>query len=382
MCELNFVTEAEKKVPVKETADVCVAGGGIAGISAALAAARQGAEVLLIESGCTLGGLATLGLITVYEPLCDGFGNQVIFGIAEELLRLSIKHGYEERYPDAWLDGNDPEKRKKQRFQVRFNAQFFAMDLERILLENGVKILYRTKVYDTVVKEGKITEVLIDNKAGRSAVRASAFVDATGDADLCWFSGEDTALYEKNTQTAWYYYYYDGGYRCAATKGKTCDRFYNGLDDETDMIMKTHELIYEDVLSKKEADPCVMPVTLPNLPLILMTRRLKGISEPNLEEAEKGYEDAIGRMGNWRAPKGVYDIPYTSLYGAKIKNLITAGRCVSHKTDMWDISRVIPVCALTGEAAGVAASMVASGIPDMAGVPLAKLRKAIGYRDR
>ena len=78
------------ETPILETHSVIVAGGGIAGIAAALAAAREGADVLLIEREFLLGGLATLGLVTIYLPLCDGRGHQVSFGIAEELFRLSI----------------------------------------------------------------------------------------------------------------------------------------------------------------------------------------------------------------------------------------------------------------------------------------------------
>lgn len=382
MVNVEYAIERERKLPVTEQYDVLVAGGGVAGAAAALAAARQGASVLLVDSNCALGGLATLGLITVYEPLCDGHGNQVMFGIAEEFLRMSIQHGFESRYPDAWLDGNDSEKRKKQRFSVQYNAQFFALDLERLLVRSGVKILYRSKVYDTVVKDGVITHALIDNKAGRSAIAAKAFVDATGDADLCWFSGENTTLYEKNKLTAWYYFYYDGGYRYFPQNPPNQTVFYNGLTDETDMILKSHDLIYTDVLRKKEKDRCVMPVTIPTLPLFRMTRRLAGVSEPDLAQAEAGYADAIGRMGDWHCPAGVYDIPYSSLYGKNIQNLITAGRCVSHKDDMWDLSRVIPVCALTGEAAGVAAAMAAAAGISMSQVCLKELRNKIGYRDR
>lgn len=382
MKEIGYVTEQERKIPVTGQYDVLVAGGGVAGVAAALAAARQGASVLLVEANCVLGGLATLGLITVYEPLCDGFGNQVIFGIAEELLRLSIQHGYESRYPDAWLDGNDLEKRKKQRFAVQYNAQFFALDMERLLLKNGVTIRYHSKIYDTIVKNGVLTHVLIDSKAGRTAIGAKAFVDATGDADLCWFAGEDTALYEKNKLTAWYYYHYDGGYRYATQRPENQTVFYDGLHDETDHLLRAHDMVYRDVLRKKAEDPCVMPVTLATLPQFLMTRRLLGVCEPSLVQAEAGFADAIGRMGNWRQPAGVYDIPYSSLYGKKIQNLITAGRCVSHQTDMWDISRVIPVCALTGEAAGVAAALAAAEGKAMGQLSLADIRRRMGYRER
>ena len=79
---------------------VAVCGGGFGGISAALAAARAGAKVVLFEKEYMLGGLGTAGLVTIYLPLCDGMGHQVSFGIAEELFRLSIIHGAEDQYPE------------------------------------------------------------------------------------------------------------------------------------------------------------------------------------------------------------------------------------------------------------------------------------------
>ena len=80
--------------------DVAVCGGGFAGISAALAAAREGKSVVLFEKEYMLGGLGTAGLVTIYLPLCDGYGHQVSFGIAEELLKLSITYGAEDKYPE------------------------------------------------------------------------------------------------------------------------------------------------------------------------------------------------------------------------------------------------------------------------------------------
>ena len=73
--------------------DVAVVGGGIAGVAAAVQAARCGKKTVLIEKTVYCGGLATAGLVYVYLPLCDGNGRQVTFGIAEELLHCSIKYG-------------------------------------------------------------------------------------------------------------------------------------------------------------------------------------------------------------------------------------------------------------------------------------------------
>lgn len=90
---MAVLLEPGREVHIAATVDVAVAGGGIAGVAAALAAARTGAQTLLLEKECALGGLATLGLIVMYLPLCDGYGHQVIGGIGEELLRKSVEGG-------------------------------------------------------------------------------------------------------------------------------------------------------------------------------------------------------------------------------------------------------------------------------------------------
>ena len=88
-----------KEIPILDSCDVLVCGGGSGGISAALAAARLGKRVILLEKQYILGGLGTAGLVTIYLPLCDGVGHQVSFGLAEELLRLSISMGAEDEIP-------------------------------------------------------------------------------------------------------------------------------------------------------------------------------------------------------------------------------------------------------------------------------------------
>ena len=115
MTHTSAFSEKSHLIPIRNHCDVLVAGGGFDGCAAALAAARNGARVILVEKQCALGGLATLGLITIYLPLCDGEGRQMIFGIGEELLRLSIRHGWEARYPKPWLDGGTRDERRKTR---------------------------------------------------------------------------------------------------------------------------------------------------------------------------------------------------------------------------------------------------------------------------
>ena len=100
------------------TCDVLVAGGGVAGTAAAIAAARMGSKVILVEKTCVIGGLATAGLVGIYLPICDGMGNQVMYGLAEELLKLSVNLFDRDKIPEQWLNGQSINERKQQRYQV------------------------------------------------------------------------------------------------------------------------------------------------------------------------------------------------------------------------------------------------------------------------
>lgn len=118
------------------------------------AAARTGARTLLLEREYMPGGLATLGLVTIYLPLCDGEGHQVSTGIAEELLRLSVVHGMEQSaLPTAWLTPQgDPAERRAGRYQVQYNPHAFAIAVEQLLLQAGVRLLYGTVAVQTLLQ--------------------------------------------------------------------------------------------------------------------------------------------------------------------------------------------------------------------------------------
>lgn len=359
--------------PVKYNCDVLVAGGGVAGIAAALAAARQGAKVLLLEKQFMLGGLATAGLVTIYLPLCDGQGHQISFGIAEELFHLSIKYGYESKYPSAWLVGGTEEEKIKNRYEVRYNAQLFAIAAEQLLLREGVTILYGTTACGVVMEKDKISAVIIENKSGRMAVKVRSVVDTTGDADICVMSGEETALFGPgNILAAWHYYETGKGYdlsmmgfaevpeeeRTEETRPLVTRRF-QGIDGQelSEMVQISHQKILDEVIRKQEENPKYMPVTIATVPQVRMTRRIVGCYTMGTADEHKEVSDSVGMFSNWKKRGPVYQLPFRALYGAKVKNLITAGRCLSADDAMWDVTRVIPVCAVSGEAAGVAAAM-------------------------
>ena len=100
-----------------------------------------------------------------------------------------------------------------------------------------------------------------------------------------------------------------------------------------------------------------MPTAIATMPQLRMTRRIVGeytLDEPQMHTR---FDDSIGMVSDWRKRGPVYEVPFSTLYSSAVKNLITAGRCTSVTDSMWDIMRVIPCCAVTGQAAGTAAAL-------------------------
>lgn len=353
--------------------DVAVCGGGIAGISAALSAARMGKKVVLFEREYMLGGLATAGLITIYLPLCDGYGHQVSFGIAEELLKLSITYGDEGGYPDNWLDGIGTKTEKDKRYLVQYNPQVFAILAEQLLIKEGVDILYGSYVVDAETEKGKIKSLTVYNKSGKEIYEAKSFVDASGDCDIAKFAGAPTENFKQGNVLAAWYYYDDKKYTLRSLgasdipdEEKTgnepkplVNRRFTGLDGKeiSEMVSLSHEAILSDWLKMKETkeDACI--ATIPTIPQIRMTRKIIGEYILSHKEEHTYFEDSIGMVSNWKRRGPVYEVPFRTLYSKEIKNLIVAGRCTSVDETLWDVMRVIPCCAVTGQAAGTAAAM-------------------------
>ena len=374
---------------VTKNCDVLVCGGGFGGISAALSAARQGKKVILTEKLFMLGGLGTAGIVTIYLPLCDGLGRQVSFGIVEELFRLSISMGAEARYPENWLDQSDPEKRteKDKRFEVQYNPHLFAILAEQLLIKEGVEILYGTYAVSTAVEKDKISAVICENKSGRFGISAKSVVDATGDADIAHFSGAPTEKFgQGNVLAAWYYSCGDKGYQLRMLGasdipeeekiGKEAkpliDRRFSGLDGDeiSEQTILSHSQTLSDIKSKRKSGENILPVNIATTPQIRMTRRIVGEYTLDTKEMHTYFEDSIGMVSNWKKRGPVYEVPFRTLYSGKIKNLICAGRCTSVTGVMWDILRVIPCCAVTGQAAGTAAAMT----DDFASLPVSELQ--------
>ena len=400
----NTVREPARDLPVSASADVVVAGGGIAGVAAALAAARAGASTLLLENTCTLGGLATAGNVTVYLPIDDGRGRVVLGGVARELFDLSvadIRHpapvaGFRPP-PAAWLDpASTPEARAAgPRLETGFNPDGYVLALEEALLRAGVRILYDTRVCAAVRDGDRVTHLAVENKSGRTAVACGAVVDATGDADVCFLAGEPTVSIDANVAGGWFYTVQDGGKLWLHTSSHAFDKdagkgngaegpFFRGDDGEqvTQQVLATREL-HRKCLAKLRADhpdEDFQPFNLPTIPCLRMTRRLVGAHELAEGDMHRWFDDAVCLAPDWRRRGPVWAVPWRCLAATRTANLAACGRCASWDLSAWDAMRVIPVCAGTGEAAGLGAALaLRSGAP-LAALPPGRLADELRAR--
>jgi len=372
---MEYIRE-ERNTYVQGEYDVIVVGGGTAGVAAALAAARNGSKVLLVEKTPMLGGLATAGLIVIYLPICDGMGHKIHSGIAEELLYASIKYGYDS-LPEQWRDGPWEAPDAKDRYQTIFNAPAFMIALDELIREAGVDILLDTVFCDVVMEDGCCKAVIVENKSGRQAYECKAVVDASGDADVLYQAGAP-CVEQDNFCTLWAYCQSDNneyifpvaGFPPKFVKVMAVGSFsgallppdtpkYRGTDvrEVTEFLMKGRE----GALRRIKEDPSLVFTTFPSQAQFRTTRRLKGDHTLKTEDAGKHFPDSIGTTGIWNIAGPVYEIPLGTLRVEGIKNIFAAGRIISAANGSgWEITRVIPVCALTGQAAGSAAAVYAS----------------------
>ena len=357
--------------------DVIIAGAGVAGVAAALECARAGLHTALVEKTVLVGGLATTGLVNIYLPLCDGKGHQVIYGIAEELLHLSIKYGPGD-VPARWREGHG-------RYQTPFSPASFVLALDEVLVAAGVDLWLDTLICQTVMAGARVTGIEVENKSGRGLLRAGCIIDATGDADVAYRAGaacvtagnwlsmwalqasfaraqkvvarSDTSLLDciRLGGDAWGRGAPPGAGKFDGTDGAQVTRFVL----EGRRLLREHYALEQ--MEDRDADRRKrFPVTLPAMAQFRTTRRIVG--RATLSDGQDGLHVAssIGLTPDWRKAGPVWEIPYATLLPRGVVGLLVAGRCISSEGDAWEVTRVIPTAALTGQVAGIAARLAVS----------------------
>lgn len=198
--------ELKRNIKVADKYDIVVAGGGPAGIAAAVCAARLGAKVLLIEATGCLGGMGTSGLVTAYDPMATD-GKLLVGGFMKEILFDMYFRGFlgPTEKPEIFT--------KKDHHWTKFNAEGYKLLLDEKVVEAGIEVRFFTKVIDAEAnaEKGTLDGVIIHNIEGYEYIPSKTFIDCTGDAvlaDLCGAAcreaGRDTPNIMPATLTSYF----------------------------------------------------------------------------------------------------------------------------------------------------------------------------------
>lgn len=171
---MDTILEPERRIPVVEDCDICVVGGSCTGVFAAVAAARLGAKVAIVECNGIFGGVATAGLVNIWHSLFDTAAEQRIIGglTAETIDRLKRQ--------DAVFAFGQP----NPDLGTALNTAELTIELDALVTEAKVRPFLHTRFARPLLADGELVGIAIEDKTGRRAVRAKYFVDATGDGDL------------------------------------------------------------------------------------------------------------------------------------------------------------------------------------------------------
>jgi hypothetical protein len=179
---MNKIMEPTKSIPVIQEVDIVVLGGSCTGVFAAVRAARLGAKVAIVERTNAFGGVATTGMVCIWHSLCDTtFKKQIIAGLTQEVFeRLRrIPFALDETFPS---DGEP--FRMNTIMNYRINTEELKIELDKLLKEAGVTPYLHTFYTAPYIENGRLTAVIVENKSGRSAIKAKYFIDATADGDV------------------------------------------------------------------------------------------------------------------------------------------------------------------------------------------------------
>lgn len=416
----------ERKVPVLAGADVVVCGGGTAGVSAAVCAARHGAKVILLERWPSLGGMATNALVNIWHT--SDRKKQVIHGFVQEAVD---RGGRFVRRMDHFP--SKPETHE-------FDSTGMRVVFDQMTRDAGVRVFSGLTAIESIVEDGRMRAVLVDTKTGRKAVRGEIFIDATGDGDVAANAGLpfDTGrasdggvqgmtmmfrlrgmdpervkehpqegqrvfeLMKKLRDEGKFPQFLEMAARSYLTSPRAplvsynmCPVAGNPLDEEelTRLSAQAREQVYRYVDLWREQMPGFEKAEVEQMGFglgVRETRRIRGLKTLDGEMVVKAakHPDAMGH-GFWMIdihdPKGTghttwvdqkremmppagdsYHIPLGMCLNATLPNLAVVGRCASSTHEGLASVRLQSHCMVMGQGVGTCAALALNAGVDMA----------------
>ena len=388
MSSINYA----KKLEAKKSYDVIVAGGGVAGVAAAVTSAKNGLKTLLIEKSNILGGLGTLGLINLFVPMCNGRGKQIIFGLCDKWARMSAEYGFD-AIPDEWKNG-EPKEPTEIRYIQRYSPYIFAFQLLEELEAAGADLLYDCLACDPVMEGNVCLGVIAESKGGTEYYECKMLVDTTGDCDLLRRAGVPTVkganfftylgklitlescqrAVEKQSIREAFTSVCGGPVNLWGDGQPDGVPLWAGLDaDEvTDYLKVNQKLMLENV---KKTDRNSREIAmLPLMPQFRTTCHILGDYSLKVDDVYRHFEDSVGAINDFEHRDYLWEIPLRTLCRRDYPNMITAGRSASGDGYAWDLLRVIPPAIITGQAAGEAVTLAIRDGVGVADVDIKKLQ--------
>jgi ribulose 1,5-bisphosphate synthetase/thiazole synthase len=407
---MGWIVEPEHKIPVVAETDVLVCGGGFAGVAAAVCAARNGARVLLVERYGFLGGLVTGGLVITTPPLDNGINREIAERLRRKRVYAPLQHPGAEMVA-LKMHAIDPEVVKHELIQM--------------LREAGVELLLHTLIVESVVEQGAVKGIRIENKAGRQAILANVTVDATGDADVAAFSRApfrvvkkpitmmfnmagvdiDRVLdrvgnwsnlkkvvtdavargdlkFELGTTLEWgtpgvhaECLIHPGEINVWSGNLKGVDALDPKQLTEAELITRDHVMRLVAYLQGRVPgfESSWIELTSPILG-VRATRQILGGVSPDMQQVRNTtFADTVAKP----YAEDTIRLPYGSLLPQGVDNLLVAGRCISADEEAMGQLRLIPVCSATGQAVGTAAALAARANVTPAKLDIFQLQKAL-----
>jgi len=393
--------------PIVARCQVLVAGGGPSGVIAAAAAARSGADTLLIERYAFLGGNGTAGLMTCY----NGFRNQhppdalqTVKGIPAEYIAELVRLG---GVADADTYNSAPHDYRlgDLTYTIPFDAEAAKVASLNLLKKEGVKLRLHSWVASPMMSGSRVTGLIVESKSGRQAIAADIVIDCTGDGDVAARAGAEFMRPADTGDRMSMSLMYGLGGVPSSVKGpfggmRMGERVVrwgpraagDGLDVEalTRAEIDARLQLWEDVRklrSQPGMESLYLAQTGTNIG-VRETRRIVGRHVLTTQEAIEGkrFADVVAISSNpmpdyhgsrYFFKHEGFDIPYRSLVPKTVDGLVLSGRCISCEQGAFQSARSMAPAMAVGHASGCAAALAAKQGAEPRDLDVKELQKVL-----